>query len=90
VVASLKHKLPGKIPANFESEIGKHAKNLYVKQHGKEPGKHSSYVNGELRSVYSYTEADRPLLEEAFWLVHHKQSPDLTPYLTRSKKVCVG
>jgi hypothetical protein len=52
--------------------------------------KHSSYVNGELRSVYSYTEADRPLLEEAFWLVHHKQSPDLTPYLTRSKKVCVG
>jgi hypothetical protein len=88
VVASLKHKVPRKLPPNFESEVGKIAKSLYVKQHGKEPGQHQVFVKGEMKPVYSYTEADRPLLQQAFWMVVRKQSPSLTPYLTRSKQVC--
>jgi hypothetical protein len=89
VVASLKHKVPGKLPRNFECAVGKIAKSLYVKKHGKEPGQHQAYVNGSMEPVYSYTEADRPLLEQAFWLANNKNSPPLAPFLivTRSKQV---
>jgi hypothetical protein len=89
VVASLKHKVPGKLPRDYECVVGKIAKSLYEKQHGKEPGQHLAYVNGKERYVYSYTEADRPLLEQAFWLANKKNSPPLTPFLivTRSKQV---
>jgi hypothetical protein len=89
VVASLKHKVPGKLPRNYECAVGKIAKSLYVKKHGKEPGQHQAYVNGSMEPVYSYTEADRPLLEQAFWLANNKNSPPLAPFLivTRSKQV---
>jgi hypothetical protein len=89
VVASLKHKVPGKLPRDFECAVGKIAKSLYVKKHGKEPGQHQAYVNGSMEPVYSYTEADRPLLEQAFWLANNKNSPPLAPFLivTRSKQV---
>lgn len=46
--------------------LGRRIKGLYVGERGVEPGKADRFVDGALRSVFAYTEADRPLFERAW------------------------
>lgn len=48
------------------SKLGGRIKGLYIGEHGRMPGKSERFVDGALRSVYAYTEADRPLFELAW------------------------
>jgi hypothetical protein len=48
------------------SKLGGRVKGLYIGEHGRMPGKSERFVDGALRSVYAYTEADRPLFELAW------------------------
>lgn len=45
--------------------IGLDLRKRYVRQHGKPPGKHDQLCDGRVTAVNSYTEQDRPLVEEA-------------------------
>jgi hypothetical protein len=51
---------------SFASTFGKRVKALYVAAHGQEPPIAERFVGGALRKVKSYTEADRPVMDEAF------------------------
>lgn len=46
--------------------FGKAVKAEYVAEHGREPGKADRFVDGTTRSVFAYTEAERPLFERAW------------------------
>ncbi len=46
--------------------FGKRLKALYVEEHGHNPPKVDRFVDGALRSVASYTEADRPLFDRIY------------------------
>lgn len=47
--------------------FGKALKRAYTDLHGVEPGKYDLDVaNGQVRSVYAYTEADRPLMDRVW------------------------
>lgn len=47
--------------------FGKALKKAYIDLHGVEPGKYDLDVaNGQVRSVYAYTEADRPLMDRVW------------------------
>lgn len=47
--------------------FGKAVKRAYVDLHGIEPGKYDlDLSNGQVRSVYAYTEADRPLMDQVW------------------------
>lgn len=48
------------------SRLGGRIKGLFIGEHGRMPGKTERFVDGALRSVYSYSEADRPLFELAW------------------------
>lgn len=48
------------------SKLGGRIKGLYIGEHGRMPGKAERFVDGALRSVYAYTERDRPLFELAW------------------------
>lgn len=49
------------------STFGKALKKAYIDLHGVEPGKYDLDVaNGQVRSVYAYTEADRPLMDRVW------------------------
>lgn len=59
--------LTGKERRKVASTFGKRLKGAYVLEHGEDPGKYpQSLKNGQVRDVYAYTEADRPLME-AVW-----------------------
>jgi len=45
--------------------IGKHLSKLYYDKHGKMPTKHRQLVQGVMRNINSYTEADRELVKTA-------------------------
>ena len=45
--------------------IGKHLSRLYYDKHGKMPTKHRQLVQGAMRNINSYTEADRELVKTA-------------------------
>ncbi len=51
---------------SLSSVLGRRLKGVYVGTHGVEPGKVDRFVDGALRSVFAYTEADRPLFEQAW------------------------
>ena len=53
-----------KIPSNELISIGVELKKRYVAKHGKDPSKHDQLCNGRMTKVNSYTESDRPLIEE--------------------------
>lgn len=47
--------------------FGKRAKKAYIEKHGREPQKYPLTLgNGQVREVYGYTEADRPLLDQVW------------------------
>lgn len=63
--------LTGKERRKVASTFGKRLKGAYVLEHGEDPGKYpQSLKNGQVRDVYAYTEADRPLME-AVWNKHY-------------------
>jgi len=87
VIASLKQVKPeSKTPVDPHA-VGILAAQLYKKKHGKDPVKHPEIVNNKTTYTNTYTEADRPLLEEAVRQTMRKHSPDLMQYFTRSKQV---
>lgn len=51
---------------SLSTQMGRRIKGLYVGVHGVEPGKVDRFVSGALRSVFVYTEADRPLFDQAW------------------------
>jgi hypothetical protein len=53
-----------RIPSNQLISIGVELKKRYVAKHGKSPSKHDQLCNGRMTKVNSYTESDRPLIEE--------------------------
>jgi hypothetical protein len=54
--------------------VGSHVVKAYRKKYGKLPPKHAQWVDGAERSVNSYTEADRDLVEHAITCVCDAQS----------------
>lgn len=53
-----------KILPNELISIGMELKKRYVEKHDKEPSKHDQLCGGRMTKVNSYTEDDRPLIEE--------------------------
>lgn len=51
---------------SLSPKLGVRVKGLYIGQHGRDPQKVDRFVDGALRSVYGYTEADRPLFDQAW------------------------
>jgi hypothetical protein len=51
---------------SVSTKLGVRVKGLYVGAHGRDPQKVDRFVDGALRSVYGYTEADRPLFDQAW------------------------
>jgi hypothetical protein len=57
-------KLGMRLPANELISIGQEIKKRYVERKGQPPPKHEQLCGGRVTLVNTYTEADRPLLEE--------------------------
>lgn len=51
---------------SVSTQMGRRVKGLYVGVHGVEPGKVDRFIDGALRSVFAYTEADRSLFDQAW------------------------
>lgn len=51
---------------SFSTTFGKRVKALYRRQHGTDPMPVERFVDGALRQVAGYTEADRPLFDTAW------------------------
>lgn len=51
---------------SLSTGFGKRLKAAYVESHGQNPPKVERFVDGALRSVAGYTEADRPLFDQVF------------------------
>jgi hypothetical protein len=63
-LSQVAEKLGMRLPASELISIGQEVKKRYVERHGRPPTKHDQMCGGRVTSVNSYTEADRPLLEE--------------------------
>jgi hypothetical protein len=48
------------------SKLGGRVKGLFIGEHGRMPEQVDRFIDGALRPVYAYTEADRPLFELAW------------------------
>ena len=46
--------------------FGKRLKGLYIAEHGEDPPRVERFVDGALRQVAGYTEADRPLFDTVY------------------------
>jgi hypothetical protein len=53
-----------RLPTNVLSSIGTELSKRYVAKHGKLPSKHDQFCDGRVTRVNSYTEEDRPLVEQ--------------------------
>lgn len=51
---------------SVSSRLGARLKGFYIGEHGRMPDKVDRFIDGALRSVFAYTEADRPLFEQAW------------------------
>ncbi len=51
---------------SMSTGFGKRLKGVYVEEHGHNPPKVERFVDGALRSVAGYTEADRPLFDRVY------------------------
>lgn len=51
---------------SLSPKLGVRVKGLYVGRYGRAPLKVDRFVDGALRKVYGYTEADRPLFDQAW------------------------
>lgn len=64
-ISSVAAKLGYKPSSNDAKRIGGDLRKRYIKVHNKPPSKHDQLCDGRVTSVNSYTEQDRPLVEEA-------------------------
>ena len=64
-IASVAQALGFKPTTEDAKRIGLDIRKRYIKQHGKPPPKHDQLCDGRVTLVNSYTEQDRPLVEEA-------------------------
>jgi hypothetical protein len=48
------------------SKLGARVKAFYIGEHGRMPGQVDRFIDNAIRQVYAYTEADRPLFEQAW------------------------
>jgi hypothetical protein len=64
-ISSVAKELGYKASTNDSKRIGSDLSKRYFKLHGKPPSKHDQLIDGRVTSVNSYTEQDRPLMEEA-------------------------
>jgi len=53
-----------KIPTNGLISVGVELKKRYLAAHGKAPTKHDQFCDGRVTKVNSYSESDRPMIEE--------------------------
>lgn len=51
---------------SVSSRLGMRVKGLYIGEHGRMPDKVDRFIDGALRSVFAYTERDRPLFVKAW------------------------
>lgn len=51
---------------SLSPQLGRRVKGLYIGVHGRDPQKVERFVDGALRPVFAYTEADRPLFDQAW------------------------
>ena len=63
------------VSTNDSKRIGVDLKKRYFKLHGKAPSKHDQLCDGRVTLVNSYTEQDRPLVEQA---LHAYFLPDVS------------
>ena len=63
-LSSVATELGFKIPDSEFIVIGKRVATRYFELHGKKPTKHDQLIKGKVTLVNSYTESDRPLVEE--------------------------
>jgi hypothetical protein len=63
-LSSVAVELGFKIPDNEFIGIGKKVSGRYFQLHGKTPPKHDQLIKGKVTLVNSYTESDRPIVEE--------------------------
>ena len=64
-ISSVASKLGYRPTTTDSKRIGVDIKNRYIKLHSKPPAKHDQLCDGRVTLVNSYTEQDRPLVEEA-------------------------
>lgn len=64
-IASVASELGFRPTTDDAKRIGQDLRKRYLKQHGKPPPKHDQLCDGRVTLVNSYTEQDRPLVEEA-------------------------
>lgn len=64
-IASVAQELGFRPTTEDAKRIGLDLRKRYLKQHGKPPPKHDQLCDGRVTLVNSYTEQDRPLVEEA-------------------------
>lgn len=64
-IASVASELGFRPTTEDAKRIGLDLRKRYLKQHGKPPPKHDQLCDGRVTLVNSYTEQDRPLVEEA-------------------------
>jgi hypothetical protein len=64
-ISSVAKELGYKASTNDSKRIGSDLSKRYFKLHGKPPSKHDQLIDGRVTSVNSYTEQDRPLVEQA-------------------------
>jgi hypothetical protein len=63
-LSSIAAELGLNIPDDDFISIGKEVSKRYFKLHGKKPPKHDQLIKGKVTLVNSYTESDRPIVEE--------------------------
>lgn len=52
---------------SLSPQLGRRVKGLFIGVHGRDPQKVDRFVEGALRPVFAYTEADRPLFDQAWF-----------------------
>lgn len=66
----------GKRLRSIGPNFGKRLKKLYIEKYGVEPMQTTKDIRGHFTTVYAYTEADRPLMEQV-WQAHYSAAPTL-------------
>ena len=74
-ISSVAKELGYNVSTNDSKRIGVDLKKRYFKLHGKAPSKHDQLCDGRVTLVNSYTEQDRPLVEQA---LHAYFLPDVS------------
>ncbi|OZG65518.1 antirepressor [Bifidobacterium aquikefiri] len=70
--------IPVRQRPRISPNFGKQLKKLYVSKHGQDPARADTVTSyGQIRKVYAYTEADRPLFDQT-WVTQFAPQQQLT------------